>query len=103
MNTIARTIAILVVAGAGLVPQTVSGAGGLRTRGTETVELYKYLPALPADVPWLLADRSAPRTSVLPEAGSASALMLEPRPAQGWAPLTSQPAALRPLEGCKRC
>jgi hypothetical protein len=103
MNTIARTVAALAVAGAVLAPQTVSGASILRTRAPEASDFHKYLPALPTDVPWLVADRQAPPRGVLPEAGSVSALMLVPQPAEGWAPLMSQPAAFRPSAGCRRC
>jgi hypothetical protein len=103
MNTIATTVAALVVTGAVLAPQTVSGASILRTRASDASDFHKYLPALPTEVPWLLADRPAPARGVLPEAGSVSALMLVPQPADSWAQLASQPAALRPSTGCRRC
>jgi hypothetical protein len=102
MKTIAKMIAALGLAGAVLAPETVSGASMLRMRASDPVDFHKYLPALPADVPWLTAHRQAPERGALPEAGSLSAWMLMPKPAEGWA-LTSQPAALRPAAGCKRC
>jgi hypothetical protein len=95
MNTIARTIGALVVAGAVLVPQVVNGASILRTRASDASDFDKYLPALTANVPWLLAGRPAPAKDVLPEAGSVNALMLVPLPAQGWAAFIARPAALR--------
>jgi|RhiMethySRZTD1v2_1073278.scaffolds.fasta_scaffold67153_2 hypothetical protein len=95
MNTITRSIGAFVVAGAVLVPQAVNGASILRTRASDASGFDKYLPVLPANVPWLLAGRPAPAKDVLPEAGSVNALMLVPQRAQGWAAFTSQPAALR--------
>jgi len=99
MRTIVETIPALVLAGAVLAPQSVSGASIVRARASGAADFQKYLPALPADVPWLLAERQAPEERVLPEAGSVRALMLVPQPAEGWAVLTSEPAALRSSAG----
>ena len=99
MKVIAKTIAALVLAGAVLAPQTVSAASIVRARASDASDFDKYLPVLPADVPWLSAGRQASARGALPEAGSVSALMLVPQPAEGWGALTSQPAALRPSAG----
>jgi hypothetical protein len=68
-------------------------------------EFARFLPHLPGEVPWLAALRRSPHRDLaaLPEAGTVSALMFVPQRAEGWAPLTSQPAALRSSGGCTRC
>jgi hypothetical protein len=95
MNTIARVVVTLVMAGAVLAPHTLSGASPLTRRSPDASDFQKHLPTLAPDVPWLMAYRRASSTGVLPEAGSIKGLMLAPRPAQGWGALTSYPATLR--------
>jgi hypothetical protein len=103
MNAIAKTVATLLVAGAMLLPQGVNGTSLVRKRAPDALDFEKYLPALPADVAWLVPNRAVLARNVLPDAGSVSALMLAPQPAQGWETLTSQPAALRLSAGCGKC
>ena len=96
MTTTAKTLVALGLMGAVLAPQTAGGESILKTRAPDASDFQKFLPSLPADVPWLTTERRTPvEGSALPEAGSVSAWMLVPQPAEGWAPLTSQPAALR--------
>jgi hypothetical protein len=70
-----------------------------------SADFARFLPHLPGEVPWLAALHRSPHRDVaaLPQAGTVSALMFVPQRAQGWAPLTSQPAALRFSGGCTRC
>ena len=69
-----------------------------------SADFARFLPRLPGEVPWLAALRRSPhRDFALPEAGTVSALMFVPQRVEGWAPLTSQPAALRSPGGCTRC
>ena len=104
MKTITRTAAALMLAGAVMVPQTVRGDSIIRVRTADTSDFYKFLPDLPAAVPWLTVNsRKQTGEVTLPEAGSVSALMLVPKPAAGWATLTTQPVALRAAPGCKPC
>jgi hypothetical protein len=103
MNAIAKTVTTLLVAGAMLLPQGVNGTSLVRTRAPDALDFEKYLPTLPADVPWLVPNRPALARNVLPEAGSVNALMLSLQPVEGWGTLTSQPAALRLSAGCGKC
>lgn len=104
MRTIAKTAVTLILAGAVMAPLTVHGDSLIRARTANTSDFYKFLPGLPADLPWLTVNSRKQTAEVtLPEAGSVSALMLVPRPAEGWAALTTQPVALRPAPACKQC
>ena len=97
MNTIARTFAA-VLATAVLAPQPVAADSVVRVHASNAAGFERFLPALPADVPWLAADRkAAPRTTVLvPEAGSVGAWMLVPKPAEAWSQLPVQSAGSAP-------
>ena len=104
MRTIAKTAVTLMFACAVMVPLTVRGDSIIRVRTADTLEFSRFLPELPAGVPWLQANKWKQTGGVtLPEAGSVSALMLVPKPAEGWAALTTRPVALRPAPGCKQC
>ena len=99
MHTIAKAIIALALAGAVMAPEAVNGQSIVKARPTDGSDFHKFLPSLPV-VPWLAADpRTAAKDTGLPEAGTVSALMFVPKPAEAWAPLTSRPAALRPSGG----
>ena len=98
MNTIARTFIAAVLAAPALVPQPVAADSVVRVHASNATGFARFLPALPADVPWLAADRrAAPRTTVLvPKAGSVAAWMLVPKPTEAWPSLSVQSAGSAP-------
>lgn len=99
MHTIVKAVIALAMTGAVMAPQAVSGESILRIRASDGYDFHRFLPSFP-EVPWLAPDERTPAKDVaLPEAGSVSALMLVPKPADTWAPLTSRPASLRPSGG----
>jgi hypothetical protein len=104
MNKIASAVAAAIsLAGVALAPQGASADSVVRT-GAPVSDFSKFLPPLPTDVSWLTASAAMPpKTAALPEAGSVTALMFVPKPAEAWGPLTSQPVALRSSSECKRC
>jgi hypothetical protein len=103
MNKIATTVATIILAGIAIAPQGARADSIVRAQAPVS-DFHKFLPLLPADVPWLTASAGTSiKGSALPEAGSVSALMFVPKPAEAWASLSSQPVSLRPAGGCKRC
>jgi hypothetical protein len=98
MNTIARTFIAAALATPVLAAQPVAAHSVVRVQTSNAAGFERFLPALPADVPWLAADRrGAPRSAVLvPEAGSVDAWMLVPKPAEAWSPLPVQSAGSAP-------
>lgn len=104
MTTINKTAAALMLASAVMASQAANADSIIALRKAGTPDFHKFLPELPADVPWLTAvSRNRTTDAALPEAGSVSALMFVPKPAEAWAALTTQPVALRPAPGCKQC
>jgi len=92
MSAIARAIVISVLVGAVMAPQAAAGESIQITRAADAADFRKFLPPLP-DVPWLTTVDRAPSKGIsMPEAGSVSALLLVPRPAEAWSPLLSQSA-----------
>jgi hypothetical protein len=97
MNTIAKTFIVIALAAAVLVPRAAAANSIVRVDVSNAPDFERYLPALPANIPWLAADRRAPhRNAVLvPEAPSVSTWMLVPRPVETW-PLPIQAAGPAP-------
>lgn len=87
MNRIAKAFiaAMLTVPVVAVTP--VAADSVVRVHGSNIAGFERFLPALPADIPWLMSERRAqpPKQAVLlPEAGSVGAWMLSPRPAEAW-------------------
>ena len=97
------TILAAIGFGIAMAPQAVAADSIIR-REAHASDFHKFLPALPADVPWLTPSPApSVKSTALPEAGSVSAWMFIPTPAEAWGSLKSQPVALRSAAGCKRC
>jgi hypothetical protein len=95
MNTIARTFIASMLAAPVAASQPVAADSVVRVHASNAAGFERFLPALPADVPWLATTpRPAPskHTVLLPEAGSVSAWMLAPMPAEAWSALPIQSA-----------
>ena len=103
MKRIATILAAMTLACIAIAPKSASAESVVRTQAPAS-DFHKFLPPLPADVPWLTASAATSvKGPTLPEAGSVSALMFAPKPAEAWGSLTSQPVSLRPAGGCSRC
>ena len=97
MNTIARTIIATVLAAPVVAAQPAAADSVVRVHSSNTAGFERFLPSLPADIPWLAADRAAPKSALLvPEAGSMSAWMLAPMPAEAWSSRPAQSAGAAP-------
>jgi hypothetical protein len=106
MNTIARTFIATVLAAPVVAAPSVAADSVVRVHASNAAGFERFLPALPADLPWLASDRLVPQkpAMLLPDAGSASAWMLSPRPAEAWsAPSIQSPALVTSPAGCRRC
>jgi len=99
MNTIARTLIATVLAAPVVAPQPGVADSGVRVHASNAAGFERFLPALPADVPWLATNRRAPAKStvLLPEAGSVGAWMLAPVPAEAWSPVPVPSAGAGPF------
>jgi hypothetical protein len=93
MNVIARCA--LALAAIVMVPGTATGQSVVKVPRAASSDIEKYLPPLPADVPWLMTRRTQPSSaaSALPEAFSLNALLWMPEPADAWAPPLKSPSA----------
>jgi hypothetical protein len=93
MTPIAKSLFALALGAAVLVPHAAQGENAVARTGAQAVDFQRYLPPLPADVPWLaLTSQPTPQGSArLPEAGSLSAWLLVPKPVQAWTLSASVP------------
>jgi hypothetical protein len=94
MNVIARCA--LALATVVILPGAATGQSVVKVPMAAPSDIEKYLPPLPADVPWLTTRaRTQPSavTSTLPEAFSFDALLWMPEPADEWAPPLKSPSA----------
>ena len=90
MDTIAKTFIAIALAAPWGAAQTAAADSVVRVHASNA-GFERFLPALPANVPWLTTDRRAPQKNavLVPEAGSVSAWMFAPTPAEAW---SSRPA-----------
>lgn len=87
MNRIAKAFVAAMVALPVVSVGPVAADSVVRVHSSNIAGFERFLPALPADIGWLVADRRArppKHAMLLPEAGSADAWMLSPRPAEAW-------------------
>jgi hypothetical protein len=91
MDTIAKIFIAIALAAPLGAAQTAAADSVVRVHASTAAGFERFLPALPADVPWLATDRRAPQknTVLAPEAGSVGAWMFAPMPAEAW---SSRPA-----------
>ncbi len=83
MSPIMKAVFGLVFAGAVVAPHATAAQTIAAKAGPADSAFERFLPALPADVPWLAAVRPTPakEPAALPDAGSLDALLLSvPRP-----------------------
>ena len=99
MNAIARTFIAIALAAPVGAAQPASADSVVRVHASNAAGFERFLPALPADVPWLATNRRAPpkSTVLVPEAGSVGAWMLAPMPAEAWPPVPIPSAGARPF------
>lgn len=82
MSPIMKAVFGLVLAGAVLAPHATGAQTIVTKAGAADSAFERFLPALPADVPWLTAVRPTPAkepVAALPDAGSLDALLLRVR------------------------
>jgi len=97
MDTIAKTLIAIALAAPFGAAQTAAADSVVRVHASNAAGFERFLPALPADVPWLATDRRTPQNAVLvPEAGSVSAWMFAPMPAEAWSSRPAQPPGSAP-------
>jgi hypothetical protein len=96
MNTKAEAFIAIALAATVAAAQPAAADSVVRVHASDAADFERFLPALPAGVPWLVTDRRAPQknTLLLPEAGSVSAWMLAPIPLERGAPFPVQ--SMRP-------
>ena len=78
MSPIMKAVSGLVLAGAVVAPHATGAQTIVAKAGAADSAFERFLPALPADVPWLAAVRPTPgrERAALPDAGSLDALLL---------------------------
>jgi hypothetical protein len=99
--TVISRIALAVFVAA-LISAPLSAQESLaRIRGASPLQLDNYLPALPADMPWLFAGPTNPATApALPEVTNLQNLFWQPTPVEAWSsPPTTQSATVSGTAG----
>jgi len=94
MNTIAKTFTATVLAAPLMAAPCGAADSVVRVHDSDGAGFERFLPEAAADIPWLANDRHArPKLVRLPDAGSVSAWMLSPKPAEAWRPRRIQSPA----------
>lgn len=96
MTHFAKSLLASAVAAAVLVPQAAIGETPVAPTRAQAADFQRYLPPLPADVPWLaLRSQATPQGSAqLPAAGSLGAWLLVPKPVHAWPQSASVPSVV---------
>ena len=85
MDTITKTLIAIALAATMAAAPTAAADSVVRVHASNTAGFERFLPALPADVPWLATNGRAPQknTVLAPASVSVTAWMFAPMTAEG--------------------